>query len=153
MSRTLAQQLSDSEAHGKELEVQLAQNADALKHAEEALAKQGKELAEAKQSAETLAASLKAAGDQVVSLTDRLQTAEAAVKRLEADAKTAEERAAAILGQTGAKPVASISTSGDVKPTAKDLWTQYRAIQDPAEKNAFYKAHRDALTPKEHQSR
>lgn len=73
---------------------------------------------------------------------ERQKEANASIKQLEADAKTAEAKAAEICASVGVDPV-QVTPGGDAKQA--NLIEQFNAITDPAKKTAFFRAHRAEL--------
>lgn len=67
------------------------------------------------------------------------------IKQLEAEAKSAEAKAAEICASVGVDPV-QVTPGGDAKQA--DLLAQFNAITDPAKKTAFFRAHRAELIGK-----
>lgn len=143
-----------------------------LQEAQEAVKNLTADLTQANEANKTAAADIKARDEQIVALTaqladekaasakaaealkgatDELAKATARIAELEANAKTAEQKAGEILANVGVPPVENAATPP--APTAAELLEQYKAISDPKAKNAFYDKHRDILTPKHAQAR
>jgi chromosome segregation ATPase len=76
---------------------------------------------------------------------ERQKETDSRIKQLEADAKSAEAKAAEICASVGVDPV-QVTPGGD--PKQEDLLAQFNAITDPAKKTAFFRAHRAELIGK-----
>jgi chromosome segregation ATPase len=76
---------------------------------------------------------------------ERYAEAETRIQQLEAQAKSAETKAAEICASVGVDPV-QVTPGGD--PKQADLLAQFNAITDPAKKTAFFRAHRADLIGK-----
>jgi ATP-dependent Clp endopeptidase proteolytic subunit ClpP len=98
------------------------------------------ELAGAKAEIESLKASLA----EIKAKADQFDVLEAALAQREAEAQTAEQKAAAIVASVGFTP-----TTEEQLPQADgdkgDILERFNAITDPAERTRFYKEHKAAL--------
>jgi len=98
------------------------------------------ELAGAKAEIESLKASLA----EIKAKADQFYALEAALAKREAEAQTAEQKAAAIVASVGFTP-----TTEEQLPQADgdkgDILERFNAITDPAERTRFYKEHKAAI--------
>jgi ATP-dependent Clp endopeptidase proteolytic subunit ClpP len=98
------------------------------------------ELAGAKAEIESLKASLA----EIKAKADQFDAVEAALAKREAEAQTAEQKAAAIVASVGFTP-----TTEEQLPQADgdkgDILERFNAITDPAERTRFYKEHKAAI--------
>ena len=84
-------------------------------------------------------------GHDLAQAKERQKEADTRLKHLEAEAKSAEAKAAEICASVGVDPV-QVTPGGD--PKQEDLLAQFNAITDPAKKTAFFRAHRAELIGK-----
>ena len=98
------------------------------------------ELAGAKAEIESLKASLA----EIKAKADQFDAVEAALAKREAEAQTAEQKAAAIVASVGFTP-----TTEEQLPQADgdkgDILERFNAITDPAERTTFYREHKAAI--------
>jgi chromosome segregation ATPase len=81
-------------------------------------------------------------GNDLTQAKERQKEADTLIKQLEADAKSAEAKAAEICASVGVDPV-QVTPGGDAKQA--NLLEQFNAITDPAKKTAFFRKHREEI--------
>ena len=85
---------------------------------------------------------LATAKQTIQSLETQVGSLETTVNELKASAKSAEEEAAEICASVGVDP---LQIKPDDTPEQPDLMAQYRAIEDPGQRTAFFRKHKDQL--------
>lgn len=79
---------------------------------------------------------------EVAGCLEKIKALEARTRQMEAEATSAETRAAEICASVGVEPV-QITPQGE--PTQQSLLEQMRAIKNPAAQMAFFRKHREAI--------
>ena len=127
------------EAFGKQAEDLKAANALAEEASNETAALKS-QLEAANTAAAESAAKITALETAAIEAASKIEQLTAQVGKLEAEAKTAEQKAAEIAANSGTDPVA-VNPGG----SSENHWEKYQAIKDPAAKTAYWRANMDAI--------
>lgn len=132
---TLEEKLTAAEARIAELESQLQNERASIT----ALNQRVTEAETARNEESALNAQLQS---ELKSLRQQHQDATAKITKLEADAKSAEAKAAEICASVGVTPL-PVTPQGD--RNSEDLAEQLKAQKSPAEQTAFWRKHKDRI--------
>ncbi len=150
MAKNITMELTEALDTVKSLKTDLAQANDANQRASAQITEITKQLTDANAAHDLTKAELAKSAEKATADSVTIGELTKKVSELEANAKTASQRAGEMLGTVGAAPVEQVAAA---VPTADELWAQYHALTDPKAKNEFYAKHRDTLTPKHAQAR
>jgi chromosome segregation ATPase len=124
-------------------EEQLAMASEALATNEAKVAELETAILAMSEKLEATEKAMSAKAEEVVKITAELEKVKADTIAIQNEKATASEKAAKIVASIGVKPANVTSAPTAVtKPTKDDLWTKYKALSDPKERNAFYRTNR-----------